>query len=83
MSKEESIPCYLTAAERDVAQMLGDAWNVYLSLPVEHQNERTKFCQAIHACQSIVMSRPAVRALKEMRDLGVSSEQTENVTATP
>lgn len=83
MSKEESIPCYLTTAERDVAQMLGEAWNLYLNLPVEHPNERTEFCQAIHACQSIVMSRPAVRALKEIKDSGATDGKTKDAEASP
>ncbi|QLX99132.1 MULTISPECIES: hypothetical protein [Enterobacter] len=81
MSKEESIPCYLSVEERDVAQMLGEAWNLYLKLPVEHPNERIEFCQAIHACQSIVMSRPAVRALKDIKDSGATDGKTKDAEA--
>ncbi|WP_421057629.1 hypothetical protein [Klebsiella variicola] len=81
MSEPSPIRCDLEVAERDVAQLLGDAWDLYLSLPVEHPNERSEFCQAIHACQSIVLSRPAVRALKALREPGEINDQTEN-TAT-
>ncbi|HHM0700999.1 TPA: hypothetical protein ACREY0_001802 [Yersinia enterocolitica] len=55
--------CTLSADEQRVAQMLGDAWNQYLKLPIEHPCERDEFCRAIHVCQSIVLSRPAVRGL--------------------
>lgn len=43
--------CTLSADEQRVAQMLGDAWNQYLLLPIEHPCERDEFCRAIHACQ--------------------------------
>ncbi|CQR09268.1 TPA: hypothetical protein ACTR19_001336 [Yersinia enterocolitica] len=55
--------CTLSADEQRVAQMLGDAWNQYLKLPIEHPCERDEFCRAIHVCQSIVLARPAVRGL--------------------
>lgn len=55
--------CVLTADEQGVAQMIGDAWNAYLLLPVEHPCDKEEFCRAIHACQNIILSRPAVRAL--------------------
>ncbi|UNA05728.1 hypothetical protein PQA65_gp14 [Yersinia phage vB_YenM_42.18] len=45
--------------------MLGDAWNQYLQLPIEHPCERDEFCRAIHACQGIVLARPAIRGLAE------------------
>lgn len=32
--------CTLSADEQRVAQMLGDAWNQYLKLPIEHPCER-------------------------------------------
>ena len=57
--------CVLTAAEQRVAQLLGDAWNHYLSLPVEHPAGRDEFCRAIHHCQSLVLARPAIRALAD------------------
>lgn len=57
--------CVLTAEEQKVAQLLGDAWNLYLTLPVEHPMGRDEFCRAIHHCQNMVLARPAIRALAE------------------
>lgn len=57
--------CVLTAEEQKVAQLLGDAWNLYLTLPVEHPSGREEFCRAIHHCQNMVLSRPAIRALAD------------------
>ena len=54
----------LTDQEAKVAQMLGDAWNEYLKLPVEHSMGQSEFCSAIHACQNMVLARCGVRALK-------------------
>ncbi|WP_145538273.1 hypothetical protein [Yersinia kristensenii] len=57
--------CTLLTDEQRVAQMLGDAWNQYLQLPVEHPSERDEFCRAIHDCQRIILARPAIRGLAE------------------
>ncbi|TBL68164.1 hypothetical protein [Hafnia alvei] len=57
--------CVLTAEEQQVAQILGDAWNQFLALPVEHPAGRDEFCRAIHHCQSLVLARPAIRALAD------------------
>lgn len=57
--------CVLTAEEQQVAQILGDAWNQFLTLPVEHPAGRDEFCRAIHHCQNMVLARPAIRALAE------------------
>lgn len=57
--------CVLTAEEQKVAQLLGDAWNLYLALPVEHPMGKDEFCRAIHHCQNMVLARPAIRALAE------------------
>lgn len=57
--------CLLTSKEQMVAQLLGDAWNLYLTLPVEHPMGRDEFCRAIHLCQNMVLARPAIRALSE------------------
>ena len=54
----------LTDQEAKVAQMLGDAWNEYLNLPVELPMGQSEFCSAIHACQNMVLARCGVRALK-------------------
>ncbi len=55
--------CLLTSEEQKIAQLLGDAWNLYLTLPVEHPMGRDEFCRAIHHCQNMVLARPAIRAL--------------------
>lgn len=52
----------LTQSEAEVAKMLGDVWNAYLNLPVEHPNEKAEFCHAIHACQDMILSRCGRRA---------------------
>ncbi|MFZ5411280.1 hypothetical protein [Enterobacter kobei] len=57
--------CVLTAEEQKVAQLLGDAWNLYLALPVEHPMGLDEFCRAIHHRQNMVLARPAIRALAE------------------
>lgn len=49
--------------EQKIAQLLGDAWNLYLTLPVEHPMGRDEFCRAIHHCQNMVLARPAIRVL--------------------
>ncbi|AHM71659.1 hypothetical protein [Yersinia hibernica] len=57
--------CTLLAAEQQITQMLGDAWNQFLQLPLEHPMERNEFCLAIHACQRIILARPAIRGLAD------------------
>jgi hypothetical protein len=59
----------LTDQEEKIANMLGDAFNEYLKLPVQHPMETEEFCMAIHVCQNIVLSRPAVRHLKAKGEL--------------
>lgn len=54
----------LTEQEARVARLLGDLWNEYLQLPVEHPMEREEFCKAVHVCQDIVLSRCGRRALQ-------------------
>ena len=54
----------LTDQEAKVAQMLGEAWNEYLKLPIEHPMEQKEFCSAIHTCQNIVLARCGGRAFK-------------------
>ena len=51
--------------------MLGDAWNEYLKLPIEHPMEQKEFCSAIHACQNMVLARCGVRALKSTQSVAL------------
>ncbi|HGM8127808.1 TPA: hypothetical protein ACKQAT_004973 [Pseudomonas aeruginosa] len=46
-----------------MVDLLAQAWNSYLKLPVEHQAEAAEFCRAIHACQDMVLARCGRRAL--------------------
>ena len=64
----------LTDQEAKVAQMLGEAWNEYLKLPVEHPMGQKEFCSAIHACQNIVLARCGVRALKSTLSVALEIE---------
>lgn len=53
----------MTDQEERVAVLLGEAWNEYLKLPVEHPNEQAEFCGAIHACQDKVLARSGRRRM--------------------
>lgn len=69
MRNFKDITCTLKADEHRLAQMLGDIWNEYLKLPVEHPCERDEFCKAIHACQDMILARPSVRAISREGEL--------------
>ena len=64
----------LTDQEAKVVQMLGEAWNEYLKLPIEHPMGQKEFCSAIHACQNIVLARCGVRALKATQSVALEIE---------
>ncbi len=64
----------LTDQDAKVAQMLGDAWNEYLKLPIEHPMEQREFCSAIHACQNMVLARCCVRAIKSAQSVVLEIE---------
>ena len=64
----------LTDQEAKVAQLLGDVWNEYLKLPIEHPMGQKEFCSAIHACQNIVLARCGVRALKATQSVALEIE---------
>jgi hypothetical protein len=51
-----------TDAEKHVLNLLADAWNAYLALPVQHPTEQTEFMYGVHRCQDIVAVRVARRA---------------------
>lgn len=57
----------LTDQEAKVANMLADAWNEYLKLPIEHPMEQGEFCMAIHRVQDMVLARCGRRALNRTR----------------
>lgn len=47
--------------ERAVIDALVEAWNRFLTLPVEHPDDQLEFRQAIHAAQTLVLARPGRR----------------------
>jgi len=51
----------LTADERIVLEILAQAWNQFVELPVIHPQDQVEFMQAIHRAQNIVMSRVVMR----------------------
>lgn len=53
----------ITDKEREVVNLLVEAWNKFFELPVMHTSDRDEFMRAIHAAQNIVLSRPTIREL--------------------
>lgn len=54
----------MTEQERVVIDRLVDAWNAFLLLPEEHDDDTDEFRHCIHRLQEKVMSRPIRRTLK-------------------
>lgn len=55
----------MTDEEREIVEKLGEAWNLFCALPVEHPMAQVEFCSGIHALQNHVAARPALRDLKK------------------
>jgi hypothetical protein len=51
----------LTNLERIALDKLADAYNWFVSLPVQHPMHQQEFSSAIHQCQRLIMSRPTAR----------------------
>lgn len=66
----------ITEGELRIVQMLGDVWNEYLKLPLEHPNEQSEFCTAIHACQDKILARTGRREYFEL--LGIDEQRYRN-----
>ena len=64
----------LTDQEAKIAQMLGDVWNEYLALPIEHSMEQQEFCTAIHVCQDKVLGRCGRLAFQSAATAAASKE---------
>jgi len=47
----------LTKQEGKVMDSLVNAWNAFIKLPKEHPSDTQDFCNGIHQCQHILMSR--------------------------
>lgn len=57
----------LTKAERKAIAALAEAWNQFNSLARQHDDDTAEFRHHLHACQRIVMSRPAFRDLQNWK----------------
>lgn len=51
----------LTDDEQTVLDLLSQAWDQFLKLPVQHPMHQSEMCSALHACQRIVMCRVVER----------------------
>jgi hypothetical protein len=55
----------LTELERATVLKLAEAWNAFLLLPREHNDDVDEFRRLIHAAQEKVLSRPGRREINE------------------
>lgn len=55
----------LTKQEQEVINKLAEAWNAFIELPVEHDDDLTEFRQGIHRLQEKILARPARNFLNE------------------
>ena len=53
----------MTDDEKRIAILLGEVWNLFLTLPVEHADDTAEFRHGIHALQQMVMARSGRREL--------------------
>lgn len=53
----------MTEAEKQVVYRLGQVWNMFLLLPVEHDDDLADFRRGIHQLQEKVLARPARREM--------------------
>lgn len=58
----------LTEDERRVIDLLVSAWNVFVTLPVQHPMHNQEFAHAIHEAQRLIMSRPTAREMGWVKD---------------
>ena len=49
----------LTDGERAVLDLLAEAWNAYVQLPVQRPTDRQEFAYYVHGCQGLVGLRVA------------------------
>lgn len=53
----------MTPAEKRVFDALVKAWNEFVMLPIEHQDDVTEFRHGIHHLQDKILARPARREI--------------------
>lgn len=57
----------MTDREKQILEKLADAWNLFLGLPNEHNDDLIEFRHHIHILQRQVMSRPTRRTMKDIQ----------------
>lgn len=62
----------MTPEELEVIDLLGQAFNKFVELPILHFMDQREFCTAIHAAQNIVLSRAG------LRDTGIVRMEPDN-----
>ena len=55
----------LTDNEQNVLNSLGDVWNSFLELPIEHPDDLNDFKYGIHLLQRQIMCRPIRREIND------------------
>lgn len=55
----------MTEAEKHLVELLAEAWNAFVFMPIEHPCDRDEFCRGIHALQEKVLARPARREINK------------------
>lgn len=63
----------MTKGELEILEKLGEIWNLFLALPIEHPMARSEFCTGVHTLQNHVAARPAIREIR-----GILEEQGED-----
>lgn len=53
----------MTDDEREIVEKLGEVWNLFLKLPVEHPTANLEFSAGIHVLQNHVAARATLRDL--------------------
>ena len=62
----------MTEQEQDIVEELGNIWNLYLKLPVEHPMAQSEFCSGIHNLQNHVAARASYRKAYYKKDVNAS-----------
>jgi hypothetical protein len=56
----------ITPDELALVERLGECWNVFLALPVMHDDDRREFRTLIHHAQEKVLARATLRSLVDL-----------------
>lgn len=51
----------MTEQEKEIIDLLANAWNLFLKLPNHHPMDKQEFASYTHALQEKIMAREAVR----------------------